>query len=235
MPVSQERLRRALATEIYALLGNFFDADVAEPIVVSAATDRHKIAIKLSTRGPKSVSVPVVSGMSPDMSGQEADTLKAKKLAERSSLRQALGTEVDMLLNNLFDADVDEPIVVSASDDRHKLVLKLLTRRPNSVSLSVMSHLSPDMSGMSPDMSGEKVHLAPDKPDILSPMQRDILRAFSGNAMRARQLAERAGYRLNSHFRGTLSRLVSRGYLERTLAGYVQTSNQSAGNLDRSA
>src|SRR5262249_53744247 len=152
-------------------------------------------------------------------------------------LRQALATEVDMLLNNLFDADVDEPIVVSAADDQHELVLELLRCQPNNFSLSLVSgmsaeispditHMSPDMSGMSPDMSGEKVHLTPERPDILSPMQRDILRAFSGNAMRARQLALRAGYRLNSHFRGTLSQLVSRGYLARTLAGYVQASNR---------
>jgi hypothetical protein len=242
MPVSQERLRRALAIEVYARLSSFFDAHVEEPVVASAADDRHKVTLTLAARRPKNVSSAVVSSTSPDMSDEEADTVKARQLAERSNLRQALATEVDMLLNNLFDADVDEPIVVSAADDQHELVLELLRCQPNNVSLSLVSgmsaeispditHMSPDMSGVSADMSGRQTPDTPDTPDILSPMQRDILEALSSDAMKAKELAERAGYRLNSYFRTSLSRLVNRGYLQCTRKGYVHISNHLRENV----
>jgi hypothetical protein len=68
-------------------------------------------------------------------------------------------------------------------------------------------HLGPSRSPSAP---------ADGSPD----MQADIWEALGEDALTARQLADRSGYRLNSYFRTTLARMRREGKLIHTPEGY---------------
>ena len=58
--------------------------------------------------------------------------------------------------------------------------------------------------------------------DTVPDMQANILEALGKYRMKARQLAERSGYRLTSHFRATLAAMRRAGLLQHDDAGYFR-------------
>lgn len=68
------------------------------------------------------------------------------------------------------------------------------------------------------------VRPTPDTHQGLSQLEADVLTALGRETLPAREIARKAGYRLNSHFRQVLADMRRRGLLTLTLDGYqVQT------------
>jgi hypothetical protein len=75
-----------------------------------------------------------------------------------------------------------------------------------------------------PDSPPDRPSGSPDSaPDSLSEIEQDALTALGDRERTGRDLAQRAGYQFNSHFRTIMSALRRRGYVTATRTGYRRT------------
>ena len=121
-------------------------------------------------------------------------------------VRSLLLARLHGLLSELAETDGIELDTVAVCDGCLEVYLSIGPyRQPQPTSDTSADTDSPEPTGI---------------PDGLKDIERNIIEALGSQSMTARQLAERAGYRLNSHFREVLASLRRRQLLNHDDDGY---------------